>query len=409
MKAKVVLGLLFGDEGKGVTVQNLVREAQSKGESVAVVRFSGGPQAAHAVISDDKKHICSTYGAGVLLGVETYLTGDVYFDPYCANQERLALEKIGISCPVLRVSNRVREITPWDVFSDRDNSAVRSHGTCGKGIHASFVRHNCSEFSDRKPIEYSKVRDWYERRGYVSETADKVVFEYAEARSQLFRYGTSYFWDSDLSEHLKHYDTVIFEGSQGLLLDMDRGFFPHVTPSHTGIEDLAERIDLTDAEIYLVCRPYLTRHGNGWDPLGKAPELFCKSQIDSRIEINAENEYQGRFKTGAFDIPLAQSAWDRHCIDNWISKNKAYINLVITHADAFSRNCGPDKAIQMIAEKRHILGNSDAPDIDVKYVMDAAGFFDRLPFKNKVCKLYMNSSPEGNMTEVSPDHRFSRF
>lgn len=390
MEVKIVLGMAFGDEGKGVTVQSLVREAQNAGKRVAVVRFSGGPQAAHTIINDGKKHVCSTYGAGVLLGADTFLTPDVYFDPYCANQERLALEKIGIREPRISIPNSIKIITPWDVLWDRQDATVRGHGSCGKGIHATFVRTN------RHVLE-SDAREWYEEKyGFSSEEANQMKQEYEEAAFELGENGADIWFWPDMRRELRNYDTVIFEGSQGLLLDMDKGFFPHVTPSHTGLDDIPIEF-LDGAEVYLVTRTYTTRHGNGWVPRGTGPAKHIKKQ--ERTETNVFNEYQGDFKTGALDIPMLSAAWNRHCLDVWEAKHKLRYNLVITHADAFPIYGGSDKAVQIVYSEDLNIG---LESVNFKYVLRPRDVLSKMPFWSHIGKLFANTDPSGNMFEIDP-------
>ena len=392
MEVKVVLGLAFGDEGKGVTVQNLVREAQNQGKSVAVVRFSGGPQAAHTVQVGDKKHICSTYGAGVLLGAPTYLLEHVYFDPYCANNERKALEELGIKDPELYVSVFAKWITPWDVFFDRSDNKVLGHGSCGKGIHATFVR-------NQHGVNYTVAKEWYAKKyGFRSEEADSFKMDYHNAHMELHKHGMRTFHDANLLEKLKQYDVVVCEGSQGLLLDMDYGFYPYVTPSHTGLDNIKDsQIPLENAEVYLVTRSYMTRHGNGFEPRGNAPKKYIESQIG--IETNIFNNYQGNFKVGAFDIPILSAAWNRHHMDVWINKYKLQCHLVITHADAYPRMGGPDKGVAIVLSERYVLGGEPVPHIG--YTFDPYDAFLKLPFCNMIWKVFYNTSPEGNLTEIT--------
>lgn len=82
------------------------------------------------------------------------------------------------------------------------------------------------------------------------------------------------------------YDVLIFEGSQGLLLDMDCGFYPHVTPSRVGLNGVPKKY-LKDAEVYLVTRSYLTRHGNGYEPKYK-----LEANLEKFKESNTFNEFQ---------------------------------------------------------------------------------------------------------------------
>lgn len=391
MEVKIVLGMAFGDEGKGATVQSLVREAQNTGNKVAVVRFSGGPQAAHTIINDGEKHVCSTYGAGVLLGADTFLTPDVYFDPYCANQERLALEKIGVKEPRILISNGIRTITPWDILYDRQDFVVGAHGTCGKGIHATFVRTN-------KQVPESVAREWYEKRhGFRSEEAKEMARAYRDAAFDLGENGAETWYWQDMRRELHNYDTVIFEGSQGLLLDMDKGFFPHVTPSHTGLDNIpAEFLD--GADVYLVTRSYTTRHGNGWSPRGTGPVKHIEAQKGT--ETNIHNEFQGEFKTGALDIPMLSAAWNRHCLDVWQAKYLLRYNLVITHADAFPKYGGPDKAVQVVHSEEPWIGSEAR--VNLQYILTPKDALLKMPFCNRINKLFANTDPSGNMFEIDP-------
>ena len=129
------------------------------------------------------------------------------------------------------------------------------------------------------------------------------------------------------------YDVVIFEGSQGLLLDMERGFFPNVTPSKVGLNGIPEEF-LHDAELYLVTRTYLTRHGNGYNPITRGFNLDLKD----KYETNLYNDYQGEFKTGIFNVDLLNTALTRHCIDNYVIQYNIKPNLVITHWDLLKNN-----------------------------------------------------------------------
>lgn len=90
LEVHIVLGSTFGDEGKGVTTQWLAKRAIGEGKKPCVIRFSGGPQAGHTIINDGVKHICSSFGSGVLLGVPTYIAGgcNTFIDPISMKIEK---------------------------------------------------------------------------------------------------------------------------------------------------------------------------------------------------------------------------------------------------------------------------------------------------------------------------------
>ena len=83
IRNQIVLGSLFGDEGKGNVVQWLCMNSYKP----LVIRFSGGPQAGHRVVYKGKSHVCSSWGSGVLLGVPTCLYKEVFIDPICIYNE----------------------------------------------------------------------------------------------------------------------------------------------------------------------------------------------------------------------------------------------------------------------------------------------------------------------------------
>ena len=140
MEVKIVLGHAFGDEGKGVVVQCLCKEAIDKGLKPLVIRFSGGPQAAHTVKNNDIEHICSTYGSGVLLGVPTMIWKTAYFDPFSARLEYDTLKTKMNKVAPLFVHFHTPVITPYEVNAGRLNKKVLQDGTCGKGIYPTFRR-----------------------------------------------------------------------------------------------------------------------------------------------------------------------------------------------------------------------------------------------------------------------------
>lgn len=133
MEVKIVLGYTFGDEGKGVTVQWLCKKAIEEGKRPIVVRFSGGPQAAHTINHNGLEHICSSFGSGVLLGVPTMLYDNTYIDPISLVKEYDSLVSKGIE-PKIMMSAFNRIITPHDILAGRENTKVLTDGTLWKRV-----------------------------------------------------------------------------------------------------------------------------------------------------------------------------------------------------------------------------------------------------------------------------------
>ena len=326
---KIVIGSTFGDEGKGNVVQWLCKQALAEGKRVAVLRYSGGPQAAHTICNNGTKHICSTYGSGVLLDVPTYLGPNVFVDPISAKKERQSLYSKGISSPILRTFYPYffNFITPYDVYFNQHDPETLRNGTCGKGVNAAYERINCMPIHERPEDNLQQSYLYY--RDYKNmdiELSDNLKQEYINSYKWFSRTAISSLNELD-------YDVLILEGSQGLLLDAEYGFNPHTTPSRVGLNGCKTFINSNSTmEAYFVTRTYTTRHGNGYDP------KFPITIPDWKYESNIDNQFQGKFKTGMLEIKLLQRAFDRHNIINTCKEYKISPRLVVTHTDLIDKD-----------------------------------------------------------------------
>lgn len=344
-EVKVVLGSLFGDEGKGTTVQWLCKEAISRKKRPIVVRFSGGPQSAHTIYHNGVEHICSSFGAGVLLGIPTYYSyPESTFDPICLINELIVLNKKGIN-PVFDISN-APIITPYDVMYNRQSSSIIKDGTCGKGVYVSLQREKHFFFEDNPEEILSYCASWYNMKR--DSDLDKAFVNCLNLVKRL-----------NQKLNPLDFDVIIYEGTQGLLLDANVGLKPNVTATSTGLTN----IKLDNAEVFLVTRTYLTRHGNGYNPL-------VSKEFDPTDETNVWNQYQGNFKTGALELDMLNYAFKIHNLKDIKSVN---YNLAVTHIDTtlaegkLSLIKGntlvntfvdtPDKAIQSITDNLDLQFN----------------------------------------------------
>lgn len=310
---KIVLGAAFGDEGKGATVQWLCKKALEEGKHPIVIRFTGGPQSGHTVRHNGITHIFSSFGSGTLLGVPTMYGCDVAIDPICLINEYQELRSKGINPVIDCVSAPI--ITPYDVEFCRNDAKTRSDGTCGKGVYATFLREEVSQ-------EYFTLASNPERILESVSAYYKVDRnqEYDKAFTEAFNRCKGLPRFEDYSK----FDVIVYEGTQGLLLDANKGFLPNVSATSTGLDNIYKK-DLENAEVYLVTRSYLTRHGNGY-----TPEYSENVWYNKNYETNVLNEYQGEFKVGVFNADLLNRAFDRHCLDNY---KGCRFNLVVTHID----------------------------------------------------------------------------
>lgn len=394
-EVKIVLGSAFGDEGKGVTVQYLCKEAIDKGKKPLVIRFSGGPQAAHTIRHNGIEHICSTYGSGVLLGVPTLIWDTAYFNPLDAKLEYEALKKKIKKVPPLYVMPKTRVVTIYDVTNGRRDAKVLSDGTCGRGIYPTFKR-------DKEGLHV--YPDNFDNLDIISEL-DYYYYEYnKKPNSPEFKVCKQIMKDKEKGKYdffsitgggmlLSMFDVLIFEGSQGLLLDMDRGFYPNVTPSKTGLnaftEDKFLEKALQGAEVYLVSRTYLTRHGNGYTPC----QYGFNFDLSNKYESNVENQYQGIFKTGIMNFDLLNEAYNRHCLDNYWRLYNLTFNMVVTHFDLLDN---VDEYKFIVNDKRTSFSGDEHQTLKDKVGEMFRFFADGIRIKD----VYVNDSPESNLKKL---------
>ena len=357
MKTQIVLGTFFGDEGKGSTVQWLCKEAIDRGEKPLVIRFSGGSQAGHRIICNGIEHVCSSFGSGTLLGVPTYLNENVMIDPISTKIEFEQLQKKGIT-PKLYAHPQVSIITPYDVAANQSDKEVLSNGSCGEGIYHTFVRGITGNKISLSGVFFNpKMALRLARSFFEADINDELDAKFIEAIEWLKSFVV-------IPEEPIDCDTRIFEGSQGLLLDMDCGFMPNCTPSRVGLNGMPETC-LKDAEVFMVMRPYLTRHGNGYKP-ARADMVLEYFSIDE--PTNRDDGFQGVFKRGLFEESLLRRVFDRHHLDNWKNRYNLTINGVVTHLDCQIEDCIPffDKFLEYVRYRE------DA------FLRNLAGYFDNI-------------------------------
>lgn len=308
MQTHIILGLGFGDEGKGVTTDYLCRQY----EKPLVVRFSGGHQAGHTVVGPDgRRHVFSNFGAGTLAGAPTFWSAYCTFHPVGWANEREALLALGIT-PVFSVDGLAPVTTPYDLLYNRQLEAGQKHGSCGLGFGATVARHegphklHVMDLLDDFVLEQklASVATYYQ---------DKLGVEYdAGVLNQMLED----FWAAVdycrptlhctsgralLLHAFDNHDALIFEGSQGLLLDQEFGYFPHVTRAHVSSRNALELVrnyHLPTPDIFYVTRAYQTRHGNG--PLTN--EHLKPSLHPTPDETNVFNPWQGRQRRCLLDL-----------------------------------------------------------------------------------------------------------
>jgi adenylosuccinate synthase len=320
--AHAVIGANYGDEGKGLMTDY---HAAPAGRDAIVVRFNGGAQAGHTVAAPGGvRHVFSHFGSGTLAGAATFLSRHFVCHPALFFKEADALAAAGVAAPAVFVDDRAPVSTLYDILINQIAERRRGngrHGSCGMGFGETIERNLDPGFALtvadlRHGAGYllhrlAAIRDDYVPRRLAALgipaldaqaaewlASDAALQRYAHAAMQ-FRRATRTARPDILGEWAR----VVFEGAQGLLLDQDRGAFPYVTRSHTGIRnalDVAAEAAIDTLDVTYVTRAYLTRHGAG--PL--ANELAAKPYAGIEDPTNVPNEFQGTLRFAHLDLDL---------------------------------------------------------------------------------------------------------
>lgn len=308
-KATAVIGAGYGDEGKGLVTSTLAHTHD------IVVRHSGGSQAAHTVEYNGLRHVFGHFGSGTLQGLPTYLSKFFIINPMTFRKEWNELESKGVT-PVVYIDPMASVTTPFDMFINQRlerNRGNKKHGSCGLGINETITRgEHYAKITTRDLQSYKlthsllvMLKNYFKNRAqYYSmdipefkneRFVDNVIKNFVEdAQFMLDRVTIR----SDSILH--HFDNVLFEGAQGLMLDEYYGEFPHVTRSRTGVNNVHAIMCSVDCAVplkaYYVTRHYLTRHGAG--PLANGRDL--PSWVKDKTNI--PNEWQGSLRYAPLDL-----------------------------------------------------------------------------------------------------------
>lgn len=322
--AQVVIGAQFGDEGKGRMIDDYA--AQVGGDGL-VIRFNGGAQAGHTVVTPEGlRHVFSHVGSGAFVGAATFLSRFFVSHPMLFLKEIEILATKGVH-PEVYVDPQSPVTTPYDMMInqivERERGADR-HGSCGIGFGETIERNLMSAYAltvadladaaalaakldairrDYAPLRLARLgfADSFRRNGDLF-LSDAILRHYVDDAEQFLRLATV----ANL-ETATRGRQLLFEGAQGLLLDQDHGFFPYVTRSNTGLRNvlaLAAELDLAELEVTYVTRPYTTRHGAGPLP-HELPEKPYPGIVDA---TNIPNDWQGALRFGWLDLDVLRDS-----------------------------------------------------------------------------------------------------
>ncbi len=320
----VVVGLGFGDEGKGAVVDALCAD----GSVSSVVRFNGGAQAAHNVIADGRHHTFSQFGSGTLAGVPTLLSRHVLVEPIALAAESRELAGLGVPDPLrlLTVDTRALLTTPVHVAANRAREDARGrarHGSCGKGIGETVWYSLLDGARPGDVVEHQRVLGTPGAAPTVGDCGspttlrrklDALVRCYEPLTGDRFRVAELVALyrafadavrvvDGDEVGRLADRGRLVFEGAQGVLLDENHGFHPHTTWSTVTPRNARELLDGRPARVIGVTRTYQTRHGAG--PLPTENPALLQRFPEAH---NGTGQYQGAWRAGHLDAVLLRYA-----------------------------------------------------------------------------------------------------
>ena len=347
-KAYAVIGANFGDEGKGLMTDYYCR----LGGKVINVRSNGGAQAGHTVCTGDgKRHVFSHIGSGSFAGADNFLSEYFILNPMLFSKEYGLLGK---DVGRIFIDRRCIVTLPCDMLLNQFVETARGagrHGSCGVGIFETIVRNRDVRYSLRYGDMLKAGRKFLAakiaaiNREYCPQRAAELGISGKALEELLDILGSELLTENYLDDLysmagasleadeqlIEEYDTAVFEGAQGLMLDQDRkDYFPNLTPSSTGMKNIRailDRLEERDTEICYVTRSFFTRHGAGrFDTESK--------EIAERLELydktNAPNEFQGNFSYGWFDLPEFMASLS---LDRRYAEKDERIAIAVTHLD----------------------------------------------------------------------------
>ncbi len=317
MSSKVVIGAGFGDEGKGLVTDWLCRSCATP----LVIRFSGGQQAGHTVCANGLRHVFSNFGSGTLQGTPSY------FSPFCTVEPVGLINELNILLdkdvqPLLFIDARCPVTTPYDIARNQEH---HPHGSCGVGAGDTINReeqHFSLTFGDLFSPWVLETRLDLLRRFFYKEYADVSLEAFLDCCAAVVS-SPCICRTNGLPKG--EWSDLIYEGSQGLLLDQHYGFFPYVTRSNTGTANALALHNGGEMEVWLVSRAYQTRHGDG--PMSN--EHLPHNIAANPQETNVGNRFQGEFRRSLLDLDLLEYAISRDALIR-SSPNR---HLVITCLD----------------------------------------------------------------------------
>ncbi len=274
MSSQVVVGTQWGDEGKGKIVDVLAEKAD------LIVRFQGGDNAGHTVIVEGKKHVLHLLPSGVLHKESLCIIGPgVVCNPFVLLKEMDTLIAGGLTCDHIIISDRAQMLMPYHCYQDEleEQAAKNKIGTTKRGIGPCYA-----DKYARRGIRYHEFIDFDHFKARLKEVLDfknklftkvydghamdydQMVKDFEAIRDRILPMikETTHI----VNEALDQDKTVLFEGAQAAMLDINYGTYPYVTsssPTSAGVTTGAAVAPSKIKTVVGVVKAYSTRVGEG--------------------------------------------------------------------------------------------------------------------------------------------------
>ena len=315
MPAVVIIGAQWGDEGKGKATDLLAEHIDY------VVKFNGGNNAGHTVVIGNEKYALHLLPSGILTpGVTPVISNGVVIDLAVLFQELDALNARGIDTSKLRVSANAHIITPYNVTVDKVTERFlgkRAIGTTGRGIGPTYadkinrigirVQDLFDESILRQKVEAALVT----KNNLLTKVYNRAAIKVDDTVAELLSFAERLrpmVADTALELHqaIEGGKTVLFEGGQATMLDVDHGTYPFVTSSSATAGGASTGSGIGPAKFKTVIgivKAYTTRVGSGPFPT----ELFDESGEFLRANGHEYGTTTGRpRRCGWYDAPIAR-------------------------------------------------------------------------------------------------------
>lgn len=395
----LIAGLGLGDEGKGSVTDHLTRLYGAH----TVVRYNGGAQCAHNVVTEDgRHHTFHQFGSGTFAGARTHLSRHMLLNPVTMLSEGFQLHRAGLRSPhsLVTVERGALVTNPFQIVTNRLREIARSggrHGSCGLGIGETMADHEDYGLSlfagdlDNPDVARAKlIRSQEHKREQMAELVasiphvpgdkgepsdvehnwevltDPTMVDWCLTRFTEFARRVQLVDEDYLQGILDGPGTVLFEGAQGVLLDQAVGFFPYVTRSDITYGNALDLLQGRPATRLGLVRTYATRHGAG-------PFVTEDTTLTYPEKHNGYGPWQQGWRRGHFDLVATRYA---------IEAIGGVDGIVVTHLDYLP---GPQKVC-----------TAYSPEVDLSVPTS-------IPEQERITEALLRTEPRYETMELLPE------